>query len=132
MDLLEAALPVLELASRLAAHDCDAGRDMDHAHGRVCRVHALTTGARGMERLSMALAGKLLVRKACKARILLMAQMSFYAHAPLLSLRRSSVLDDTRVHLHAAENRKNVAFLQHVCRQQGHVGNGHIQTSDKC
>ena len=59
VNLLEAALPVLELATRLPAHHGYAGGHVAHAHGRVGGVDALAARAGSPKRLRLALASQL-------------------------------------------------------------------------
>ena len=59
VNLLEAALPVLELATRLPAHHGYAGGHVAHAHGRIGGVDALAARAGSPKRLCHALTSKL-------------------------------------------------------------------------
>lgn len=60
--LLQAALPVLVLASKLSAYHHDSRGHMLHAHGRVCSVNPLASWAGGMEGLYATVALELLER----------------------------------------------------------------------
>ena len=74
VDLLEAALAVLKLAAKLAAHHRDASRRVAHAHGGIGSVDALAAGTGGVERLDLALFGELVERERREALVVVVCE----------------------------------------------------------